>query len=133
MNNVHFSSDGKHLVTASHDGTVKICGLEGGTWQEKATIRHSGPVANASFSRDGKLLATASCDGATKIFGLVGGKWQKIVTIRHSSAVRNASFGPEDYQLVTTCDNTAKIWVLKKKENDDNSRTRNEVLEKHTI
>ena len=122
VNNVHFSSDGKHLVTASFDGTVKIYGLEGGTWQEKATIRHSGPVANASFSRDGKLLATASYDGVTKIFGLVGGKWQKIVTIGHSEAVRNASFGPDDYQLVTACcDNTVKIWMLKNKESDDNS------------
>ena len=121
VNDVHFSLDGKHLVTASRDGTVKICGLEGGKWQVKATIWHSGPVANASFSRDGKLLVTASCDCTTKICGFVGGKWQEIVTIGHSKAVINASFGP-DYQLVTACsDDTAKIWVLKNKESDDNS------------
>ena len=121
VNNVHFSLDGKHLVTASWDGTVKICGLEGGNWQEKATIRHSAPVANASFSRDGKLLVTASRDHTAKISGLVDGKWQEIVTIGHSEEVTNARFGP-DYQIVTaSSDHTAKIWVLKKKENDDNS------------
>ena len=122
VNNVHFSLDGKHLVTASDDGTVKICGLVGGNWQEKATIRHSDAVANASFSRDGKLLVTASYDGTAKICGLVGDRWQEMVTIEHSGAVTNASFGPDDYQLVTACDfNTAKVWELKKKENDDNS------------
>ena len=121
VNDVHFSFDGKHLVTASCDGTVKICGLEGGNWQVKATIEHSGSVANASFSRNGKLLVTASRDGTAKICGLEGGKWQEIVTIQHCAAVTNVSFGPDDYQLVTTCDNATKIWVLKKKENDDNS------------
>ena len=124
VSDVHFSLDGKHFVTASRDGTVKICGLEGGKWQVKATIWHSGPVVNASFSRDGKLLVTASHDRAAKICGLVGGRWQEIVTIGHSEAVRNASFGP-DYQIVTASsssyDSAAKIWVLKKKENDDNS------------
>ena len=80
----------------------------------KATICHSGPVANASFSCDGKFLVTASRDGTAKICRLEGGKWQEIVTIGHSKAVTNASFGP-DYQLVTASrDNTAKIWVLKR-------------------
>ena len=121
VKNVHFSSDGKHLVTASREGTVKICGLEGGNWQVKATIRHFGTVTNASFSCDGKFLVTASHDRTTKICGLVGGEWQEVVAIEHSKAVINAGFGP-DYQLVTvSSDNTAKIWVLKNKENDDNS------------
>ena len=122
VNNVNFSPDGKHLATASSDGTVKICGLVGGKWQIKATIRHIGPVGNARFSHDGKLLVTATRDGTTKICGLTDGKWQEIVTIQHSKVVTNASFGPDDFQLVTAFnDNTAKIWVLKKKENDDNS------------
>ena len=121
MTNSHFSLDGKHLVTACYDGTAKICGLEGGKWQVKATICYSGPVLNASFSRDGKFLVTASDDGTAKICRLVGGKWQEIVTIQHPAPVTHASFGP-DYQLVTASScNIAKIWVLKNKENDDNS------------
>ena len=134
VNNVHFSLDGKHLVTVSRIGTVKICGLEGGKWQIKDIIWHFGPVANANFSRDGKFLVTASDDHTAKICGLVGGKWQEIVTIQHSEAVTHASFGPDAYQIVTaSSDHTAKIWVLKKKERDDNSKTRNEPLEKQTI
>ena len=133
VNNVHFSPDGKHFVTASRDRTAKICGLVDSNWLVKATIRHSGPVANASFSRDGKLLVTASHDHTAKICGPVGGKWQEIVTIEHSKKVTNARFSP-DYQLVTASrKNPAKIWMLKNRENDDNSRTLSESLEKHTI
>ena len=123
VNNVHFSPDGKHLVTASRVGTVKVCGLEGGKWQEKATFWHLAQVIDASFSCNGKFLVTASCDGTTKICGLVGGTWQEKVTIEHSEAVTNASFGPDGYQLVTASsgDRSAKIWVLKNKENDDDS------------
>ena len=123
VNNVHFSLDGKHFVTASHDGTVKICGLVDGKWQIKASIWHSCPVGNANFSRNGKfIVTTAYRDGITKICRLADDKWQEIATIEHSEAVTNASFGPDDYQFVTTSsDCTAKIWVLKNKENDDNS------------
>ena len=123
VNNVHFSLDGKHFVTASHDGTVKICGLVDGKWQIKASIWHSCPVGNANFSRNGKfIVTTAYRDGITKICRLADDKWQEIATIEHSEAATNASFGPDDYQFVTTsCDCTAKIWVLKNKENDDNS------------
>ena len=123
VNDVHFSLDGKHLVTIPRDdGSVKICGLEGGKWQVKSTIRLFDSVANASFSRDGKLLVIASRNGRVEICGLVNGKWQVKATIRHCKAVTNAHFGPDDYQIVTACcDNTAKIWMLKNKESDDNS------------
>ena len=123
VRNVHFSLDGKHFATASYDGSVKICGLEGGKWQEKATIRHSHHrVANVSFSRNSKFLVTASHGCIAKICGLVGGQWQEIVTIEHSREVTNASFGRDDYQFVTvSSDNPAKVWVLKNKENDHNS------------
>ena len=133
VNYVHFSSDGKHFVTASDDKTAKIFGLVGGNWQVKATIRHSGPVTNANFSRNGKLLVTASCDGTAKICGLVGGKWQVKATIRQTKAWTNAIFGP-DYQIVTaSSDNPAKIWMLKNKENDGNSWIRNKLLKKLKI
>ena len=122
VNNAHFSPDGKHLVTASRDGTVKICGLESGNWQVIATIQHFGSVENACFSHNGKFLVTASHDHTAKICGHVGGEWQEIVTIEHSKLVTNAHFGPDDYQFVTACsDDTAKVWVLKNKENDDDS------------
>ena len=116
-----FSPDGKYLVTVSIEKAAKLWELEGGQWREKATLRHSAWVMNASFSLDGNHLVTASRDGTAKICGLEGGKWQEIVTIQHCAAVTNVSFGPDGYQLVTICDNAAKIWVLKKKENDDNS------------
>ena len=94
VNDAHFSPDGKHLVTASCDGFVKICGLIDGKWQTKVTTWHDKAVINASFSRDGKFVVTASRDGSVEIFGLIKGKWQLKATIWHCKAVTNARFGP---------------------------------------
>ena len=94
VNDAHFSPDGKHLVTASCDRFVKICGLIDGKWQTKVTIWHDKAVINASFSRDGKFVVTASRDGSVEIFGLIKGKWQLKATIWHCKAVTNARFGP---------------------------------------
>ena len=70
VNNVHFGSDGKHLVTASRDGTVKICGLVDGKWQRKVTIWHDEAVTNASFGPDDYQLVTTCRDNTAKIWVL---------------------------------------------------------------
>ena len=47
-------------MTASHDCTAKIWGLNDGQWQEKATVEHDGSVGRACFSTDGKYVMTVS-------------------------------------------------------------------------
>ena len=47
-------------MTASHDCTAKIWGLNDGQWQEKATVEHDGSVGRACFSPDGKYVMTVS-------------------------------------------------------------------------
>ena len=108
-----FSPDGKHLVTASWDRTVKICGLNDGQWQEKATIKHDGSVESVCFSADGKHLVIASCDNTAKIYGLNNGQWQEKATIKHDRMVNSACFSPDGKHLVTASkDKTAKIYEL---------------------
>ena len=68
VNHVSFSPDGRHLVTASDDHTVKILGRFAGQWQEKATISHTSDVQRARFSPDGTQLLTASSDSTAKVW-----------------------------------------------------------------
>ena len=117
-----FSPDGKFLMTAFSERICKIWRLEDDQWQEKIAIQDSTALINGSFSPDGKHLVIVFRLGFAKIWRLDDGQWQEKVTYKHSNALTNASFGP-DYQLVTASsgDRAAKIWVLKNKENDDNS------------
>ena len=83
------------------------------TYQNIATIQHSGVVRDASLSPDGKYLVTVSTDSAAKLWELEGGQWREKVTVRHSAWVTSASFSPDGKLLVTTShDCICKIWRL---------------------
>ena len=69
MASASFSCDGKFLVTASCDGTFKICGLEGGKWQVKATTWNTEALTNARFGPDYQIVTT-SRDNPAKIWVL---------------------------------------------------------------
>ncbi|HLJ95397.1 MAG TPA: serine/threonine-protein kinase [Gemmataceae bacterium] len=62
-----FSPNGKRLVSASRDGTVKVWDAQ--TGQEMLTLKgHSGYVSTVAFSPEGHRLASASYDGTVKFW-----------------------------------------------------------------
>jgi WD40 repeat protein len=62
---VAFSSDGKSLITACHDGTVKV--LDAATGAERNTFTgHDWVVTAAAASPDGHTAATVSCNSRTQ-------------------------------------------------------------------
>jgi WD40 repeat protein len=61
------SPDGKVLVSASDDHTIKFWDLA--TGRNFRTVKgHSGPVRCVTFSSDGKRLASASWDRTVKLW-----------------------------------------------------------------
>ncbi len=106
---VAFSADGKRLVSASRDQTVKVWDATSG--QETLTLKgHTGPVWSAAFSADGKWLASASGDQTVKVWNATSG--QESLTLKgHTGWVTSVAFSPDGKRLASASDDqTVKVW-----------------------
>jgi WD40 repeat protein len=106
---VNFSPDGKTIVSASDDTTVKL-------WNRNGTLLktlsgHKGSVYSVSFSPDGRLLASASNDSTIKLWSLDGNQLKTLSG--HKGPVYSVSFSPDGRLLASASgDNTVKLWSL---------------------
>ena len=86
-----FSTDGKRLLTAGCDGTVKVWDA----WTGKKLLdfsAHGGPVRAAVFSPDGRRIVTCSKDEA-RVWDALTGKFLMPVEVPPGSA--GLSFSPD--------------------------------------
>jgi len=107
VNGCAFSPDGKLIVSASSDRTLKV-------WEVSGRVRtlrdHSDSVLSCAFSPDGDLIVSASADGKVKV-------WRSKVeepprTLNgHSKSVNSCAFSPYGEMIVSASnDYTLKIW-----------------------
>jgi WD40 repeat protein len=93
VNSAVFSPDGKTIVTASGDKTVRIWDVATGK-ELKKFEGHTSYVNSAVFSPDGKTIVTASDDKTALIWDVTTGKvLQKIE--EHTEMVRSATLSPD--------------------------------------
>ncbi|MBD2066004.1 caspase family protein [Leptolyngbya sp. FACHB-671] len=104
---VSFSIDGRKLVSASADKTIKL-------WKIDGTIIHTfkghqSRVRSVSFSPDGQTIVSASDDKTVKLWKIDGTILQNFA--EHQDRVYSASFSP-DGQLIASAsaDFTVKLW-----------------------
>ena len=107
-----FSPDGKKIVSASYDETIKIWDAESGkclkTLEGDMYFVHS-----AAFSPDGKKIVSASSDETIKIWDAKSGKCLKTLE-GDMYFVYSAAFSPDGKKIVSASyDGTIKIWDAK--------------------
>jgi WD40 repeat protein len=111
---VAFSQDGKRIVTASNDKTVRLWDAETGKQIGGPLIGHQDSVLSAEFSRDYKRIVTASSDRTARLWDAETGRQIGAPFTGHREAVLIAAFSSNGERIVTASnDKTARIWDVK--------------------
>lgn len=104
-----FSTDSKHVLTASEDRTARMWETQNGS-EVRCFEGHWGPVLSAVFSPSDRHVLTASSDQTARIWDTWSGA--EIQCFRgHSGPIRNATFSNDGLHILTASDDrTARIW-----------------------
>lgn len=111
ISTVRFSSDGRWIITASWDGTVKLWTQAGELFRE---FIHGAAVNGVDVSPDGQQLVSAGYSDAEgefwKIWNISDGSFKRINST-HEDQIYRILFSPNGQTIATASwDRTIKIW-----------------------
>jgi len=95
INKIEVSSDDKHVITASDDGTLKIYDLE---YNQETVIEHHGCVISFEVSLDNNFLVTISEDRTSKIIDLQ--TKQQINEIKYQRKPLSVRFNADNSKII---------------------------------
>jgi WD40 repeat protein len=106
---VTFSPDGKQIISASYDKTIKLWDIATGN-EIRTFSGHTDRVESVAFSPDGKQIISASDDKTIKLWDVVTGR--EIRTFSgHTHRVESVAFSPDGRQVLSgSWDHTVKLW-----------------------
>ncbi len=116
---VTFSTDGKWLVSASYDETIKLWSVENGECLQ-TFVGHKGPILNAKFSHDERFIISLGVDLSLKIWDVKTGKCLQsftddsgLIYTLDVGIVQLPDLGSSKFVAFTgSLDETIKIWDL---------------------
>lgn len=110
VNYATFSPDGKYIVSASNDSTIRIWDTTNGNQVNKPLRVPDGFIQTVSFSPDGKRIVSASWDNTIRIWNAETGEQIHLLD-GHTDNVNSAFFSRDGKRIVSaSSDNTIRIW-----------------------
>ncbi|MCY6494585.1 beta-propeller domain-containing protein [Leptolyngbya sp. GGD] len=111
VNGVAVTPNGRYILSASWDNTVKVWELS--TGKEVRTLTgHTNSVMDVAVTSDGRYILSASSDNTVKVWELSTGKEVHSLT-GHTDSVKGVAVTPDGrYILSASKDNTVKVWEL---------------------
>lgn len=111
VESVAFSPDGKRVVSASSDDTIRFWDAEIGTQVGKPLRGHTKPVFAIAFSPDGRRIASGSSDCTIRIWDAENGAPIGDPFRGHFDAVYTLAFSPDGRRIASgSNDNVIRLW-----------------------
>lgn len=109
VNSAAVSPEGRWIVSASDDNTIKVWVTE--TGEDRLTLTdHADSVNSAAFSPDGQWIVSASNDNTVQVWDAGTGAHHLTLT-GHTNGVYSAAFSPDGRWIVSaSSDKTIKVW-----------------------
>jgi WD40 repeat protein len=105
VTDLHFSSDGQTIVTASEDKTASLWNLDGKVLN--VFRGHKEPLTATAFSHDNQCVFTNSMDNTVRLWDISG---QELARLTSSFSM---VVSPDSQYLATTEDDAVLVWKLK--------------------
>jgi RNA polymerase sigma factor (sigma-70 family) len=108
---VAVSPDGRQVLSASHDKTVRLWDVQTGK-EGRSFSGHTAEVADVVFSPDGRRALSCACDNTVRLWDVETGKELHLLT-GHTDFVWGVAFAPDGRQAVSASkDRSVRLWDL---------------------
>jgi len=108
---VAFSPDGTHIVSGSHDKTIRVWDAQTGTTVAGPFHGHTDIVTSVAFSPDGTHIVSGSHDNTIRVWDAQTGTTVAGPFDGHTNGVISVAFSPDGTHIVSgSYDNTIQVW-----------------------
>jgi len=109
VTSIAVSPDGKQVISASTDNTIKIWDTVKGIELMTISKEHGGIITCAALSPDGRRVIAGDRVGQIDVWELTTSK--RVMTLTHERGVYSVTFSPDGSRIISAGpDPTAKLW-----------------------